>query len=86
MVSPPPVSKPPMRLGPTLSHPPGLTEHQRLSCAKCRAEFIILQMVKINDKQLCIWCAGHPGNMPTRAFTMNSRPTVSKRRVVYKDR
>ncbi len=74
-----------MRLGPTSSHPPRLTEHQSLSCSKCKADFIILQVIKINDKQLCIWCAGHPGTMPSRSFTLISKPRVSKRRIVYKD-
>jgi hypothetical protein len=76
---------PTMRLGPTSSHPPRLVEQQRLSCAKCKVEFIILQMIKINDKQLCIWCAGHPGNTPTRAFTLTRQPIVRKKRVVHKD-
>jgi hypothetical protein len=42
-------------------------------------------VIKINDKQLCIWCAGHPERMSSRAFTVNSRPTVSKRKIVYRD-
>jgi hypothetical protein len=78
-------SKPIMRLGPTSNHPPRLIEQQRLSCAKCKVEFIILQMIKINDKQLCIWCAGHPEKMLATALAVNTRPTISKRRVVYKN-
>jgi hypothetical protein len=73
-----------MRLGPTSNRAPHLIEQQRLSCAQCKAEFIVLQLIKINDKQLCIWCAGHSEKAPTKSFTMTSQATVRKRRVVYK--
>jgi hypothetical protein len=76
---------PNMRLGPISNHRSRLTEEQKLSCVKCKVEFIILQMIKINDMQLCIWCAGHPEKMSTRALTVNTRPPLSKRRVVYKN-
>jgi hypothetical protein len=74
-----------MRLGPTSNRPPRRIEQQRLACAKCKAAFPSLQMVKINGKQLCIWCAGRSEKMPTRSFTMTSQTTVRKRRVVYKN-
>ena len=74
-----------MRLGPTFKHPPRLTEPQRLSCSKCKAEFSSLQVIKINDKQLCIWCAGHPGKPSVRVFTIHRQPTVRKGRIAQKD-
>jgi hypothetical protein len=70
--SSPKTSKPTMRLGPALTQRPALEEHRRVSCSKCKAEFSGLQMIKINDKQLCIWCAGHPGITPLRSFTVGS--------------
>ena len=76
---------PTMRLGPTFNEPPRLTEHRRLFCCNCKAEFSSLQVIKINDKQLCIWCAGHPGATPCRSFTLVSQTRVSKRRIVHKD-
>jgi hypothetical protein len=63
-------SKPTMRLGPTLAQRPALEKHRRVSCSKCKVEFSGLQVIKINDKQLCIWCAGHPGIAPTKSFTV----------------
>ena len=74
-----------MRLGPTSNYPAGLKELQRLPCANCKADFLSLQMVNINDKQLCIWCAGHPAEMPSRSFTRPNQLAGSTRRVVYKD-
>ena len=59
-----------MRQGPTFTRPPRLTEHQRLSCSNCNAEFSGLQVIKINDRQLCIWCAGHPRETLTKSFTV----------------
>jgi hypothetical protein len=73
-----------MRLGPTLHQTPDLQQQRQHRCSKCNAEFSSLQVIKINDKQLCIWCAGHPEKMSTRALTVNTRP-MSKRRVVYKN-
>jgi len=74
-----------MRLGPTFKRPPRLTEPQRLSCSKCKAEFSSLQVIKINDKQLCIWCAAHPTGKPSASsFTIRSQDTSSTRRVLRK--
>jgi hypothetical protein len=75
--------KPTMRLGPTLNRPTAPTEQHRLCCSKCSAEFSSLQMIKINDRQLCIWCAGHPGHMPNRSFTLTSQTKGGKRRIVH---
>jgi hypothetical protein len=36
-------------------------------------------MIRINDKQLCIWCAGHPAGLPTRAFAIKSSSTPKPR-------
>jgi hypothetical protein len=74
-----------MRLGLTSRHPPGLKELQRLGCANCKAVFSSLQVVKVNDKQLCIWCAGHPEKMPSTSFRKLSRLAVYTRSG-YKDR
>jgi hypothetical protein len=73
-----------MRVGPTSNHLSGLKELQRLPCANCKAEFSSLQVVNINDKQLCIWCAGHPRKMPSRSFTRPSQLAASPGRIVYK--
>jgi hypothetical protein len=79
------VPKATMRLGPTSNRPPRLTEQQKLSCSNCNAEFASLQIIKINDKQLCIWCAGHPKvAMPLWTLTKVSQPAVGKRKTVYK--
>jgi len=75
-----------MRLGPTSKQPLGLKELQRLSCSNCKAEFSSLQVVNINGKQLCVWCAGHPETVPSRSFTRPGQLASSARRVVYKDR
>jgi hypothetical protein len=56
-----------------------------LSCGKCKAEFSGLQVIIINGRQLCIWCAGHPGKPSVRAFTIYRQPTVRKGRIVQKD-
>ena len=67
-----------MRLGPTLNHRRGLEKQQRLSCSKCKAEFIVLQLIKINEKQLCIWCAGHPVTELSRSFTLVSKTRTGR--------
>ena len=73
-------SKPTMRLGPTLTQRPALKEHRRVSCSKCKVEFSGLQMIKINDKQLCIWCAGHSVGLQSRAFTVHSSSSAGYKR------
>jgi formylmethanofuran dehydrogenase subunit E len=67
-----------MRLGPTFTHHPKLEKQRRLSCSKCKAEFIVLQLIKINDKQLCIWCAGHPITELSRSFTLASKTRTGR--------
>jgi hypothetical protein len=70
-----------MRLGPT-KHPPGLEPQQKLRCSKCRAHFVSYQVIKINGKQLCVWCAGHPEQPPIKSFTISrakSSSTAHKR-------
>jgi hypothetical protein len=70
------VSNPTMRLRPT-RRPPGLEPQQRLACSKCKAHFVSYQMIKINDKQLCVWCAGHPEGPPVKTFSIHSKSSSS---------
>jgi hypothetical protein len=63
-----------MRLGPTFHRHTGPEQQPQHQCSKCKVEFPILQMVKINDKQLCIWCAGHPEGMHIKnSFTLRGK-------------
>jgi hypothetical protein len=67
-----------MRLGPTLNPRLELKKQQRLSCSKCKADFIVLQLIKINEQQLCIWCAGHPVIELSRSFTVGSKTKTGR--------
>ncbi len=62
-----------MRLGPTFHRRPDLEQQRQHHCSKCKAYFSSLQVIKINDKQLCIWCAGHPVTELSRSFTLVSK-------------
>ena len=59
-----------MRLGPTTNRQPRSPKHERPSCSKCKVAFSSFQVIKINNKQLCIWCAGHPVDVSSRSFTL----------------
>lgn len=59
-----------MRLGPTSNRQPRPPKHERPSCSKCKTAFSSFQVIKINNKQLCIWCAGHPVDISSRSFTL----------------
>ncbi len=71
-------TRPVTRLGPTNRHT-GLEPQQRLPCSKCKAHFVSYQVIRINGKQLCIWCAGHSVKLQSRAFTVHSSSAAYKR-------
>jgi len=59
-----------MRLGPTSNRQTRFPKYERPLCSKCKTAFSSFQVIKINDRQLCIWCAGHPVDVPGKAFTI----------------